>query len=124
MLAAWKGELETVTELLRAGAQANTQDQVHVHYVCTNEVCDCVRECWYNHVCCMQEGLTSLMLATQNAHLKVVEALLDTMADPDITEKVRVYEQVHSFRDAMLTCHMSTDCRMECSVLCRQVRLS
>ena len=37
----------------------------------------------------MQEGLTSLMLASQNSHLEVVEALLEARADPDITDNVR-----------------------------------
>ena len=39
-------------------------------------------------VCGMQEGLTSLMLATQNGHDNVVEALLNASADPNITEHV------------------------------------
>ena len=41
MVAAWKGRLKIVMELLRAGAHANTQDQV-----CMDEVRDL-----YNHVC-------------------------------------------------------------------------
>ena len=52
--------------------------------------CDCMHGRMLVHVYCIQEGLTSLMLATQNAHLEVVGALLDTMADPDITDNVRV----------------------------------
>ena len=39
---------------------------------------------------CMQEGLTSLMLATQRRHLEVVDALLEAGADPDIIDNVRV----------------------------------
>ena len=42
----------------------------------------------------MQEGLTSLMLATQSGHLQVVDALLEAGANPDIIDNVRVYEQV------------------------------
>ena len=42
----------------------------------------------------MQEGLTSLMLASQKRHVKVVEALLEAGADPDIIDNVRIYEQV------------------------------
>ena len=38
----------------------------------------------------MQEGLTSLILATQNGHLEVVEALLGAKAHPDITENVTI----------------------------------
>ena len=37
----------------------------------------------------LQEGLTSLMVATQSAHLEVVEALLEATTDPDITDNVR-----------------------------------
>ena len=40
MLASWRGQVETVIELLRGGAQANTQDRV-----CTDQVCDCVHVC-------------------------------------------------------------------------------
>ena len=46
MVAAWKGRLEIVMELLRAGAHANTQDQV-----CMDEVYDL-----YNHVVCCRRG--------------------------------------------------------------------
>ena len=58
-----------------------------------------MHECWY--ICCLQEGLTSLILATQNRHLKVVEALLDAKADPDITENVRICE-LSRFSDGIL----------------------
>ena len=40
--------------------------------------------------CFVQEGLTSLMLATQNGHVEVVQALLDAKADPNITESVSI----------------------------------
>ena len=49
MLACWKGYLEIVKELLRAGARTDTQDQVSV-CVCTKRrkvMCDCV------HMFCM-----------------------------------------------------------------------
>ena len=38
----------------------------------------------------MQEGLTALILATQNRHSEVVDALLEAKANPDITENVRL----------------------------------
>ena len=72
----------------------------------------------------MQEGLTSLILATQNGHLKVVEALLEASADPDITENVRFQTEYYIVLEMLVKCYMFTDCRVECSVLCRQVRLS
>ena len=72
----------------------------------------------------MQDGLTALMLATYNGYLKVVEALLDAMSDPDITENVRIHKLSIS-RGATLinatSTYMSTDCRVECSVYCCQV---
>ena len=37
-----------------------------------------------------QDGLTSLMLATQNGHAEVVQVLLDAKADLNITESVSV----------------------------------
>ena len=42
------------------------------------------------YVCCIQEGLTSLMLATNNGHAEVVKELLDAKADPNLTDKVIV----------------------------------
>ena len=39
MIAAWRGHLSIVTELVRAGAQIDTQDQVYDLCVC---VCVCV----------------------------------------------------------------------------------
>ena len=50
-------------------------------------MCDRVHTCF---VCCAQEGLTALILATQNGHTEVVNALLDAKADPNITENVRI----------------------------------
>ena len=38
----------------------------------------------------VQEGLTALMLATQKGYVKVVQALLDAKADPNITERVSI----------------------------------
>ena len=38
----------------------------------------------------MQEGLTALILATQNGHSEVVDALLAAKADLNITENVRL----------------------------------
>ena len=38
----------------------------------------------------VQIGLTALMLATQNGHVEVVQALLDAKADPNITESVSI----------------------------------
>ena len=39
----------------------------------------------------IQEGFTSLILASKNGHVEVVEALLNFKADPNITDKVRVH---------------------------------
>ena len=50
-------------------------------------MCDCVHMCF---VCCAQEGLTALILATQKGHMRVVAALLDAKANPNITENVRL----------------------------------
>ena len=38
----------------------------------------------------VQDGLSALILATQNGHVEVVQALLDAKADPNITESVSV----------------------------------
>ena len=38
----------------------------------------------------MQEGLTALILASQNGHSDIVDALLEAKANPDITENVRL----------------------------------
>ena len=38
----------------------------------------------------VQVGITALMLATQNGHPEVVQALLDAEADPNITESVSI----------------------------------
>ena len=44
------------------------------------------------HLCAriMQDGYTSLMLATQRGHVDIVKALLDAKADPNITDKVSI----------------------------------
>ena len=42
----------------------------------------------------MQEGLTSLMLATQNGRNDVIEALLDANANPNITENVSIEREM------------------------------
>ena len=112
MLASWKGQFETVIELLRQGVVANNQDQVlclcvgryiimlyagGAHFACSSYAkfnfrsCACVSYVlvWI-YLYCMQEGLTSLILATQNGHLEVVDALLGAKADPDITENVKI----------------------------------
>ena len=39
----------------------------------------------------LQEGLTSLILATQNGNLEVIETLLNATADANITENVRIH---------------------------------
>ena len=54
----------------------------------SQSMCTCV--C----VCGVQEGLTSLMLATQNGHDNVVEALLNANADPNITENVSIEREM------------------------------
>ena len=82
MVASWRGHLKTVIELLAAGAKTNVLDQV-----CT---------CAYTHnkhcvFVFVQNGLTALMLATQNGHVEVVQALLDAEADPNITESVSIF---------------------------------
>ena len=61
------------------------------------------------------------MLATQNEHLKVVEVLLDAKADPDITENVIL--KLSRYDISYYVSYVSIDCRMECSILCCQVRL-
>ena len=48
--------------------------------------CMCACVC----VCGMQEGLTSLVLATQKGHDNVVEALLNVNANPNVTEHVSI----------------------------------
>ena len=89
MFASWKGYVPIVMELIRAGAKTDTQ----------NRVCVCVCVCLYDDsqsmctcvcVCGVQEGLTSLMLATQNGHDNVVEALLNANTNPNITENVSI----------------------------------
>ena len=42
----------------------------------------------------MQEGLTSLMLATQNGYNDVIEALLNANANPNITENVSIEREM------------------------------
>ena len=58
---------------------------VHVH--AQNHVVMCA---YYYVVVFVQNGLTALMLATQNGHVQVVQALLDAKADPNITESVSI----------------------------------
>ena len=84
--------------------------RVHVYvcacaYVCVSvhvcvHTCVCVCVCVYIHrmiaaslcvyLCVVQEGLTSLMLATQKGHAEIVEALLNANCDPNITENVSI----------------------------------
>ena len=85
MISCWRGDLPTIMELIRAGAKTDAQDQVCILYACVC-VCVCVCTC----VCGVQEGLTSLMLATQNGHTGVVEALLNANTNPNITEEVSI----------------------------------
>ena len=47
MLASWRGYLETVKELLRAGARTDTQDQVCVYTGRREVMCDSVYMCLY-----------------------------------------------------------------------------
>ena len=70
-------------------------------------------------VCGVQEDLTSLMLATQNGHDDVVQALLNANADPNITENVSIG------REMVATLYIdfcfSTDCWLDSLAFCRQV---
>ena len=61
---------------------------VHVHAQNHDIVVMCA---YYYVVVFVQEGLTALMLATQNGHVQVVQALLDAKADPNITESVSIF---------------------------------
>ena len=112
MIACWRGHLSTVMELIRAGAKTDTQDQV----------CVCVCMCLCVCVCGVQEGLTSLMLATQNGHADIVEALLDTNCDPNITENVSIEREMVA--TLFIDFCFSTDCWLECTAFCRQVSKS
>ena len=70
-------------------------------------------------VCVVQEGLTSLMLATQNGHAEIVEALLNANCDPNITENVSIErEMVATF---FIDFCFSTDGWLECTAFCRQI---
>ena len=80
----------------------------------SQSMCTCV--C----VCGVQEGLTSLMLATQNGHAEVVQTLLDANADLNITENVSI-ERVMVATLFIDNFCFSTDCWMVCVAYCCQV---
>ena len=61
---------------------------VHAQNDDSQSMCTCV--C----VCCVQVGLTSLMLATQNGYTKIVQALLNANADPNIIENVSIVQKM------------------------------
>ena len=75
----------------------------------TQSICTCV--------CGVQEGLTSLMLATQNGHVEIVDALLNANSYPNITENVSI-EQVMLATLFTEFC-FSTDRWLECTAFCR-----
>ena len=83
MVASRRGHLETVSELLTAGAKADAQDQVSIHT-------EYYQWQWLVYVVVVQEGLTSLAFAAQNGHTQVVKALLEGNADPNIIENVSI----------------------------------
>ena len=57
------------------------------------------------------------MLATQNGHTEIVEALLDANSDPNITENVSIEREMVAtlFTDFCF----STDRWLECTAFCR-----
>lgn len=118
MVASWVGELPVVKELVRAGAKTDAQDQV----CCYNHRMMEDRLCIHDCVCCVQEGLTSLMLATQKDRGDIVEVLLDANADPNITENVRIeLEMVAMLFSDFCMLSLSTDCWMDRVAFCCKI---
>ena len=72
----------------------------------------------------LQAGLTSLILAVQNQHVEVVEALLNVHCNPNITENVSIeWEMVAAlFVDIFISLH--ADSLLERTAFCRKVSKS
>ena len=87
-------------------------------------VCVCVRThrkmkaslCIHVCVCGVQEGLTSLMLATQKGYAEIIEALLNANANPNITENVSIEQEMVA--TLFIHCCFSTDRWLECTAFC------
>ena len=91
-------------------------------------VCVCVCVCTYPQkdesqfmhtcvcVCGVQEGLTSLMLATQKGYAEIIEALLNANANPNITENVSIEQEMVA--TLFIHCCFSTDRWLECTAFC------
>ena len=99
---------------------------------------------WHHHagLCCdyctdsrfltTQDGLTALIVATQNSHTDVIAALVDAKADPNIIEKVCVIIShlyidnsiVYTMAHTNHLCYATTVIRLEPTLLCSQGRVS
>ena len=82
MVASCSGHVEVVDKLLQHGASVDLQDQVELHLLCKTSIFATI---------ITQDGWNSLIFASYNGHVKVVDKLLQHGASVDLQNKVQTY---------------------------------